>query len=90
MPYFSARLIKSAIESVFSVESLSGVPDERPSRKASFVFCMSVESVEDVLRVRGQQGAGRCDVQEDCWGMKKRKEKKKGKKKPDAGRLAEA
>jgi len=50
---------------------------------------MSVESVEDVLRVRGQQDAGRCDVQEDCWGMKKRKEKKKGKKKPDAGRLSE-
>jgi hypothetical protein len=51
---------------------------------------MSVESVEDVLRVRGQQDAGRCDVQEDCWGKKKRKEKKKGKKKPDAGRLTEA
>jgi len=51
---------------------------------------MSVESVEDILRVKGQQDAGRCDVQEDCWGMKKRKEKKKGKKKPDAGRLTEA
>ena len=47
MPYFSARPIKSAIESVFSVESLSGVPDERPSRKASFVFCMSVVSMKN-------------------------------------------
>lgn len=90
MPYFSARCIKSAIESVFSVESLSGVPDERPSRKASFVFCMSVESVEDVLRVKGQQGAGHCGVQDNCWEMKKGKEKKKGKKKPGAVRLTEA
>ena len=90
MPYFSARFIKSAIESVFSVESLSGVPDERPSRKASFVFCMSVESVKDVLRVRGQQDAGCCGVQEDCWGMRKGKGKKKGKKKLGAGRLTES
>ena len=49
MPYFSARCIKSAIESVFSVESLSGVPDEIPSRKASFVFCMSVVSIKKSL-----------------------------------------
>lgn len=53
MPYFSARCIKSAIESVFSVESLSGVPDEIPSRKASFVFCMSVVSIKKFSMLEG-------------------------------------
>ena len=85
MPYFSARFIKSVIESVFSVESLSGVPDERPSRKASFVFCMSVESVKDVLRVRGQQEQDVAVVQEDCWGIEERKWGKERKKKLGAG-----
>ena len=31
------------------MESLSGVPDEIPSRKASFVFCMSVVSIKKSL-----------------------------------------
>ena len=58
------------------MESLSGVPDERPSRKASFVFCMTLESFEDVFWVMGLQGAGDCCVQDICWEMKNGKEKK--------------
>ena len=51
MPYFSGKLPETSafLQSVFSVESLSGVPDEIPSRKASFVFCMSVVSIKKSL-----------------------------------------